>query len=67
MQVPSWMQVPWPLQVSAAVQLAQGCRLHLWCDAGRNPEHMLASAGAPVASMHVTLLVDAPPGSAHAG
>ena len=59
--MPSWAQLPWPLQVSAAVQLLQGCRLHLRWAAGENPGHMLLSAGFPVASVHVTILVEEPP------
>ncbi len=61
LQVPSWAQLPWPLQVSAAVQLLQGCRLHLRREAGEKPGHMLLSAGFPVASIHVTVLVEEPP------
>ena len=53
--------MPWPLHVSAAVQLPQGCKLQARWAAGRKPGQALLSAGAPVASVHVTLLVDLPP------
>ena len=66
-QKPSCAQAPRPPHVSAAVQLLQGCRLHLRWAAGRKPEHALPSAGAPVASVHVTLLVDLPPAMIHKG
>ena len=55
------MQVPRPPHVRAAVQLLQGCRLQARWAAGRKPGQALLSAGAPVASVHVTLLVDLPP------
>ena len=55
------------MHVSAAVQLLQGCRLHARWAAGRKPRHALLSAGAPVASVHVTLLLDLPPAMTHNG
>ena len=64
-QVPSCAQVPWPPHVLAAVQLRQGCKLHLRWAVGWKPGHALPSASAPVASVHVTLLMSMPPAMTH--